>query len=51
MRRADLTETEWLGLENNGKTARIIPNAEIREIFETTIRKWFDDSAQTWNRT
>ena len=51
MRRADLTEAEWIGLENSGKTALIIPNAEIREIFETTIRKWFDDSAQTWNRT
>lgn len=50
MRRSDLTETEWIGLENSGKTALIIPNAEIREIFETTIRKWFDDSAQTWNR-
>ena len=50
MRRSDLTETEWIGLENGGKTALIIPNAEIREIFETTIRKWFDDSAQTWNR-
>lgn len=48
MRRSDLMETEWIGLENSGKTALIIPNAEIREIFETTIRKWFDDSAQTW---
>ena len=27
-----------------------IPNAEIREIFETTVIKWFDDSARTWNR-
>ena len=28
----------------------MIPNAEIREIFESTILKWFNDSAQTWNR-
>lgn len=27
-----------------------IPNAEIREIFETTVVKWFDDSAKIWNR-
>ena len=32
-------------------SALIIPNAEIREIFETTIQKWFDESAQTWNLT
>ena len=29
----------------------IIPNAEVREIFETTIQKWFDESAKTWNLT
>ena len=23
---------------------------EIREIFQTTIKKWFDDSARVWNR-
>lgn len=27
-----------------------IPNAEIREIFESTILKWFQDNARTWNR-
>ena len=32
-------------------TALTIPNAEIREIFETTIIKWFDDSAKSWNRS
>ncbi len=32
-------------------SALIIPNAEVREIFETTIQKWFNDSAQTWNLT
>ena len=31
-------------------SALMIPNAEVREIFETTIQKWFDESAQTWNR-
>ena len=28
-----------------------IPNAEIREIFETTVMKWFADSVKKWNRT
>ncbi len=32
-------------------SALIIPNAEVREIFETTIQKWFDESAQAWNLT
>ena len=32
-------------------SALIIPNAEVREIFETTIQKWFDESAKTWNLT
>ena len=32
-------------------SALIIPNAEVREIFETTIQKWFDESAQTGNLT
>ena len=27
-----------------------IPNAQIREIFETTVRTWFLDSAKSWNR-
>ena len=31
-------------------SALMIPNAEVLEIFETTIQKWFDESAQTWNR-
>ncbi len=33
-----------------GKNALIIPNAEIREIFETTIKTWFDDNVRLWNR-
>ena len=31
-------------------SALMIPNAEVQEIFETTIQKWFDESVQTWNR-
>ena len=27
-----------------------IPNAEIKEIFESTIMKWFSDNAKVWNR-
>ena len=35
----------------DGYSALMIPNAEIREIFETTVSKWFDDSAKAWNRS
>ena len=34
----------------NGELTLKIPNAEIKEIFEMTVRKWFDDYAKTWNR-
>lgn len=34
----------------DGAEALMIPNAEIREIFETTVMRWFDDSARKWNR-
>ena len=34
----------------DGISALMIPNAEIREIFETTVIKWFDDNAKIWNR-
>lgn len=27
-----------------------IPNREIKEIFETTVSKWFQESTQKWNR-
>lgn len=33
-----------------GTFALTIPNEEIRYIFETTISKWFDESAKKWNR-
>ena len=34
----------------SGMTALTIPNTEIREIFETTVIKWFSDTAKSWNR-
>lgn len=33
-----------------GTAALMIPNAEIKEIFETTVSHWFGDNARTWNR-
>ena len=35
---------------SDGMFALTIPNAEIKEIFETTVVKWFQDSAKIWNR-
>lgn len=43
-------EEELSGSLPEDGTALQIPNAEIREIFQTTIKKWFDDSARVWNR-
>lgn len=37
-------------LDDSKITALTIPNKEIRDIFETTVIKWFDDSARMWNR-
>ena len=34
----------------DGLSALAIPNAEIQEIFETTVMKWFSESAKTWSR-
>lgn len=33
-----------------GYFALMIPNEEVRDIFETTVIKWFGDNARTWNR-
>lgn len=33
-----------------GMVALMIPNAEIKDIFETTVIRWFDNSAKKWNR-
>lgn len=43
----DSEQTETLPV---GTTALVIPNVEIREIFETTVAKWFSDQAKEWNR-
>ncbi|WP_288776290.1 AAA family ATPase [uncultured Eubacterium sp.] len=45
-----IRETELDQKITNGTEALIIPNAEIREIFETTIVKWFQESARVWDR-
>ena len=45
-----IRETELDQKIPNGTEALIIPNAEIREIFETTIVKWFQESARVWDR-
>ncbi len=33
-----------------GAVALMIPNEEIRDIFETTVKKWFNDSAKSCDR-
>ena len=44
--------TQVRGEELPADTAALmIPNAEIRQIFETTVQEWFDDSARKENRT
>ncbi len=35
----------------DGAIALMIPNEEIRDIFETTVIQWFDDSTRKWTRT
>lgn len=35
---------------SDGMSALMIPNAEVREIFETTVQKWFSDTTQTLER-
>ena len=35
----------------DGTTALMIPNREIKDIFESTIIKWFNESTKRWNRT
>ena len=44
-------DKDWPDSLPDGCSALMIPNAEIREIFETTVSKWFDDSAKAWNRS
>lgn len=35
---------------SDGMSALMIPNAEVREIYETTVQKWFSDTTQTLDR-
>ncbi|MGN0353986.1 MAG: AAA family ATPase [Muricoprocola sp.] len=44
-----LTKADVKGLPENVSALRI-PNSEIKEIYETTVLKWFHDSTKTWNR-
>ena len=32
------------------RTALVIPNLEVKEIYQNTILKWFDDSVKGWER-
>ena len=43
-------EEDYKGELPDDMVALMIPNAEIKEIFETTVIKWFDDSTKKWNR-
>lgn len=44
-------EEDYNGKLADGTVALMIPNAEIREIFETTVVKWFDDSTKKCDRS
>lgn len=44
-------EEDYNGKLADGTVALMIPNAEIKEIFETTVIKWFDDSTKKCNRS
>lgn len=46
---SDLPESLREQLKLSGKTALIIPNLEIQEIFKDTIIRWFDDSVAKWD--
>lgn len=43
-------EEELTDAVPEGMTVLVIPNAEIKEIFETTVIQWFDDSTKQWSR-
>ena len=44
-------KTDSLSVSGSNEISTLkIPNAEIKEIFETTIMKWFSDNAKAWNR-
>ena len=46
---SDLPESLREQLKQSGKTALVIPNLEIQEIFKDTIIRWFDDSVAKWD--
>lgn len=43
-------EEELTDAVPEGMTVLVIPNVEIKEIFETTVIQWFDDSTKQWSR-
>ena len=43
-------ENDDKGERSDGTVTLMIPNAEIKEIFETTVIKWFNDSTKKWDR-
>lgn len=44
-------EEDYNGKLADGTVALMVPNAEIKEIFETTVVKWFDDSTKKCDRS
>ena len=44
-------EEDYNGKLADGTVALMIPNAEIKEIFEMTVVKWFDDSTKKCDRS
>ena len=48
---ADQEDDEISGELPEDSVALRIPNEEIRRIYESSVSKWFDESAVTWNRT
>ena len=44
-------EEDYNGKLADGTVALMIPNAEIKEIFETTVVKWFDESTKKCDRS
>ena len=44
-------EEDYNGKLADDTVALMIPNAEIKEIFETTVVKWFDDSTKKCDRS
>ena len=43
-------EENYDGGLQDGAVPLVIPNEEIKEIFATTVIRWFDDDTKKWNR-